>query len=83
MGMYAVAHLSASTASLAISVLGATVLAALAHGQAAIPFENNGLHYRALTRGGMTIVIAKLNTRVRGGRFFKSRLRMARRLHGR
>ena len=45
-------------------LLGATIMAALAHGQAAIPFENNGLQYRALTRGGMTIMVAQLNTRV-------------------
>jgi hypothetical protein len=40
-------------------------MAVMAHGQAAIPFENNGLHYRALTRGGMTIMVAQLGTRVR------------------
>jgi hypothetical protein len=40
-------------------------MALLAHGQAAIPFENNGLHYRALTHGGMTIMVAQLGTRVR------------------
>jgi hypothetical protein len=40
-------------------------MALLAHGQAAIPFENNGLHYRALTRSGMTIMVAQLGTRVR------------------
>jgi hypothetical protein len=50
---------------------GATLLAALAHGQAAIPFENNGLHYRALTRGGMTIMVAKLDTRVRDWEVFQ------------
>ena len=43
----------------------ATMLAGLAQGQAAIPFESNGLQYRALTRGGMTIMIARLNTRIR------------------
>ncbi|HEY1754628.1 MAG TPA: hypothetical protein VGG72_04480 [Bryobacteraceae bacterium] len=52
-------------------ILGATVVTGLAHGQAAIPFENNGLHYRALTRGGMTIMIAKLDTRVRDWEVFQ------------
>jgi hypothetical protein len=46
-------------------------MAALAHGQAAIPFENNGLHYRALTRGGMTIMVAQLGTRVRDWEIFQ------------
>jgi hypothetical protein len=52
-------------------LLGATIMAALAHGQAAIPFENNGLQYRALTRGGMTIMVAQLNTRVRDWEIFQ------------
>jgi hypothetical protein len=30
-----------------------------------IPFESNGLKYKALTRGGMTIMFAQLPTRVR------------------
>jgi hypothetical protein len=52
-------------------LLGAVTMAALAHGQAAIPFENNGLHYRALTRGGMTVMVAKLGTRVRDWEIFQ------------
>jgi hypothetical protein len=46
-------------------------MAARAHGQAAIPFEANGLRYRALTRGGMTIMVAKLSTRVRDWEIFQ------------
>jgi len=57
--------------SLSVFLVGATVMAALAHGQAAIPFENNGLHYRALTRGGMTIMIAQLGTRIRDWEVFQ------------
>src|SRR5580704_12785825 len=49
----------------------ATMTAALAHGQAAIPFESNGLKYRVLTRGGMTIMIARLSTRIRDWEVFE------------
>jgi hypothetical protein len=52
-------------------MLGAAMMAALAHGQAAIPFESNGLQYRALTRGGMTIMVAQLSTHVRDWEIFQ------------
>jgi hypothetical protein len=52
-------------------LLGVSMMAALAHGQAAIPFDNNGLHYRALTRGGMTIMVAQLATRIRDWEIFQ------------
>jgi hypothetical protein len=51
--------------SLPALALGVAMMAALVHGQAAIPFESNGLQYRALTRGGMTIMVARLSTHVR------------------
>src|ERR1700733_2789895 len=54
-----------------VLMLGATMMAALAHGQAAIPFESNGLQYRALTRGGMTIMVAQLSTHVRDWEIFQ------------
>jgi hypothetical protein len=57
--------------SLPAVLLGAATMAGMAHGQAAIPFDNNGLHYRALTRGGMTVMIAQLNTRVRDWEIFQ------------
>src|ERR1700683_1689434 len=57
--------MASRSCSLPALLLGAGAMALLAHGQAAIPFENNGLHYRALTRGGMTIMVAQLSTRVR------------------
>src|SRR5579862_7901767 len=50
---------------------GAAAIAVLAHGQAAIPFENNGLHYRVLTRGSMTIMVAQLGIRVRDWEVFQ------------
>ncbi len=34
-------------------------------------FENNGLHYRVLTRGGMTIMVAPLATRIRDWEIFQ------------
>src|SRR5580700_5287535 len=54
-----------------LALVIATVTAALAHGQAAIPFESNGLKYRVLTRGGMTIMIARLSTRIRDWEIFQ------------
>src|SRR5277367_5443255 len=50
---------------------GAAMMAVLAHGQAAIPFESNGLKYRALTRGGMTIMIAQLGAHIRDWEVFQ------------
>jgi len=62
----------AATMTLSVKVLlGATMMAALAQGQAAIPFESNGLQYKALTRGGMTIMVAPLNTRIRDWEVFQ------------
>src|SRR5580658_8007290 len=56
---------------LPVLLLGASIVAGLAYGQAAIPFESNGLRYRALTRGGMTIMVARLNTRIRDWEIFQ------------
>jgi hypothetical protein len=50
--------------SLPAMILGAAVLTSSARGQA-IPFESNGLKYQALTRGGVTVMIAPLPTRIR------------------
>jgi hypothetical protein len=44
-------------------ILLATVLAGVLPAQI-IPFESNGLKYKALTRGGLTIMFAQLPTRV-------------------
>jgi hypothetical protein len=52
-------------------MLGTVMMAAMADGQAAIPFESNGLQYRALTRGGVTIMVAQLSTRVRDWEIFQ------------
>jgi hypothetical protein len=52
-------------------MLGGAMTAAVVHGQAAIPFESNGLQYRALTRGGMTIMIARLSTRIHDWEIFQ------------
>lgn len=52
-------------------IFGVTMMAGLARGQAAIPFESNGLQYKALTRGGMTIMVASLNTRIRDWEIFQ------------
>ena len=63
--------MASPSCSVAGLLFGAAAIAVLAPGQEAIPFENNGLHYRALTRGGMTIMIAQLNTRVRDWEIFQ------------
>jgi hypothetical protein len=57
--------------SLPALLLGAAIAAAPAPGQASISFESNGLQFQALTRGGMTIMIAPLNTRVRDWEVFQ------------
>jgi len=59
------------SSSLPVWVLGIATMAALGRGQAAIPFESNGLQYRALTRGGLTIMIARLTTHVRDWDIFQ------------
>lgn len=45
-------------------VLGVTVLASAVQAQV-IPFDSNGLKYKALTRGEVTIMFAPLPTRIR------------------
>jgi hypothetical protein len=57
--------------SLPVFLVVAATAANLAHGQEAIPFESNGLKYRALTRSGMTIMIAQLATHVRDWEIFQ------------
>ena len=56
--------MTARAAWLPALVLGATIPAGSARAQV-IPFESNGLKYKALTRGGVTIMFAPLPTRVR------------------
>jgi hypothetical protein len=48
---------------LGVAIL-ASALAPAAHGQV-ISYESNGLQYKALTRGGVTIMLAPLPTRIR------------------
>lgn len=54
--------------SFPVLVVGAAIavlmLAPAAHGQV-ISYESNGLQYKALTRGGVTIMLAPLPTRIR------------------
>jgi hypothetical protein len=50
--------------SFAVLVLGAALVAGAARAQV-ISFESNGLQYKALTRGGVTIMVAPLPTRIR------------------
>jgi hypothetical protein len=52
-------------------MLVGAMMAILARGQAAIPFESNGLRYKVLTRGGMTIMVAPLSTRIRDWEIFQ------------
>jgi hypothetical protein len=46
------------------AAIQASALAPAAHGQV-LAFESNGLQYKALTRGGVTIMLAPLPTRIR------------------
>lgn len=57
--------------SLPVFLIVAATAANLAYGQEAIPFESNGLKYRALTRSGITIMIAQLATHVRDWEIFQ------------
>src|SRR5580704_11718576 len=52
-------------------LFGATMTATLLQGQAAIPFESNGLQFKALTRGSVTVMVAPLSTRVRDWEVFQ------------
>jgi hypothetical protein len=48
----------------AVVLLAATLLAGTARAQV-IPFDSNGLHYKVLTQGGVTIMFAPLPPRIR------------------
>src|SRR5580704_11749008 len=50
--------------SFAVLVLGAALVAGAARAQV-ISFESNGLQYKVLTRGGVTIMVAPLPIRIR------------------
>jgi hypothetical protein len=56
--------MSRSHSSFSALVLGVTLLAAGARAQV-ISFESNGLQYKVLTRGGVTIMVAPLPIRIR------------------